>query len=46
MVSLADAGGRIMYAYKDLTELAGFTSRVHEMLKIFDEMKQEKYEKV
>lgn len=46
MISLADAGGRIMYSYKDLTELAGYTARVYEMLKVFDDMKKEHYEKV
>ena len=28
MLSLADAGGRMMYSIKDLSELAGYTSRV------------------
>ena len=46
MMNLADAGGRIMYSYKDLTELAGFTARVHQMLTVFDDMKKENYEKV
>ena len=29
MLSLADAGGRIMYSIKDLTELAAYTSRIY-----------------
>ncbi|KAF2801604.1 uncharacterized protein BDZ99DRAFT_403053 [Mytilinidion resinicola] len=29
MLSLADAGGRMMYSIKDLSELAGYTSRVY-----------------
>ena len=32
MLSLADAGGRIMYSIKDLSELAGYTSRIYLML--------------
>lgn len=32
MLSLADAGGRLMYSYKDLAELAGYTSRVYTLL--------------
>ena len=32
MLALADAGGRIMYALKDLAELAGHTSRVYTLL--------------
>lgn len=27
LISLADAGGRLMYAYKDLVEVAGLTGR-------------------
>ncbi|KAF8734819.1 ABC transporter transmembrane region 2, partial [Rhizoctonia solani] len=29
LMSLADAGGRLMYAYKDLLQLAGLTSRMY-----------------
>ena len=32
MLSLADAGGRIMYSIKDLSELAGYTSRIFSLI--------------
>ena len=32
MLSLADAGGRIMYSIKDLSELAGYTSRIYTLV--------------
>ncbi|MCJ1409110.1 hypothetical protein MMC19_003188 [Ptychographa xylographoides] len=32
MLSLADAGGRIMYSIKDLAELAGYTSRIYTLI--------------
>jgi ATP-binding cassette, subfamily D (ALD), peroxisomal long-chain fatty acid import protein len=32
LLSLADAGGRVMYAYKDLLELAGLTTRLYTLL--------------
>ena len=32
LMSLADAGGRLMYAYKDLLELAGLTGRLYTLL--------------
>ena len=32
MLSLADAGGRMMYSLKDLSELAGYTSRVYPLI--------------
>ena len=32
MLSLADAGGRMMYSIKDLSELAGYTSRVYALI--------------
>jgi len=46
MTNLADAGSRIMYSYKDLAELAGYTARVAEMLTVFEDMKNGRYEKV
>jgi ATP-binding cassette subfamily D (ALD) long-chain fatty acid import protein len=32
LLSLADAGGRLMYSGKDLAELSGYTSRVYSLL--------------
>lgn len=32
MLSLADAGGRMMYSVKDIAELAGYTSRVYTLI--------------
>ncbi|KAG2068436.1 hypothetical protein BDR04DRAFT_1232846 [Suillus decipiens] len=32
LLSLADAGGRLMYAYKDLQEVAGLTARLYTLL--------------
>lgn len=32
MLSLADAGGRMMYSIKDVAELAGYTSRVYTLI--------------
>jgi ATP-binding cassette subfamily D (ALD) long-chain fatty acid import protein len=43
MVSLADAGGRIIYSYKELSELAGYTYRVYNMLRVFDDLQHERY---
>ena len=32
MLSMADAGGRLMYSIKDVSELAGYTSRVYTLI--------------
>ncbi|KAF8639478.1 hypothetical protein AX17_001498 [Amanita inopinata Kibby_2008] len=32
LLSLADAGGRLMYAYKDVLELAGLTTRLYTLI--------------
>ncbi|KAI9144091.1 ABC transporter transmembrane region 2-domain-containing protein [Paraphysoderma sedebokerense] len=45
LLSSSDAFGRIMYSYKEITELAGYTSRVAELLTVFDDIKSGKYEK-
>lgn len=43
MMSLADAGGRIMYSYKELSELAGYTSRVHNLITTLQDLHSGKY---
>ncbi|SAM05940.1 hypothetical protein [Absidia glauca] len=45
LVSSSDAVGRIMYAYKEVTELAGYTSRVIDLLDVFDDVKAGRYQK-
>jgi ATP-binding cassette subfamily D (ALD) long-chain fatty acid import protein len=35
---VSDAFGRVMYAYKDVAELAGYTSRVSLLLDVFDDV--------
>ncbi|PFH47288.1 hypothetical protein AMATHDRAFT_67944 [Amanita thiersii Skay4041] len=38
LMSLADAGGRLMYAYKDLLELAGLTTRLYTLISTLHNM--------
>ncbi|KAF2430129.1 putative peroxisomal fatty acid ABC transporter [Tothia fuscella] len=43
MLSLADAGGRMMYSIKDLSELAGYTSRVYTLISTLHRVQAEAY---
>lgn len=43
MISLADAGGRIMYSYKELSELAGYTSRVYNMIQVMQDLHENRF---
>lgn len=44
MMSLADAGGRMMYSYKELAELAGYTSRVYNLLSVLHALHKNDFE--
>ncbi|CAZ84613.1 unnamed protein product [Tuber melanosporum] len=43
MLSLADAGGRMMYSFKDLSELAGYTSRVYTLVSTLHRVHSQAY---
>ncbi|KAI5123755.1 hypothetical protein M0805_000346 [Coniferiporia weirii] len=45
LLSSSDAFGRIMYSYKDLSELAGYTARVWQLLDTMSDIKKGKFEK-
>lgn len=44
MISLADAGGRMMYSYKELAELAGYTTRVYSLLSVLHALHAGEYD--
>ncbi|KAI8061623.1 ABC transporter transmembrane region 2-domain-containing protein [Gongronella butleri] len=44
MMALADAGGRIMYSYKEVAELAGYTSRVYNLLSVLHALRKDEYD--
>ncbi|KAH9982714.1 adrenoleukodystrophy protein [Lactifluus volemus] len=46
LLSSSDAFGRVMYSYKDLSELAGYTARVSMLLDTIEDTKNGKFEKV
>lgn len=45
LLSASDAFGRVMYSYKDLAELAGYTARVATLLEAMGDVKAGKFEK-
>ncbi|GAB5587063.1 ATP-binding cassette long-chain fatty acid transporter pxa2 [Umbelopsis nana] len=45
LMSSSDAFGRIMYSYKEITELAGYTARVTQLLDVFEDVKKGQYDK-
>ncbi|KAI8854629.1 ABC transporter transmembrane region 2-domain-containing protein [Chytridium lagenaria] len=46
LLSSSDAFGRLMYSYKDITELAGYTARVSELMDVFEDVSENKYQKI
>ncbi len=45
LVSAAEAFGRIMLSYRDISELAGYTQRVDELITVFDDILLNKFDK-
>ncbi|KAJ3552816.1 hypothetical protein NM688_g3953 [Phlebia brevispora] len=45
LLSSSDAFGRVMYSYKDLQELAGYTARVSLLLETMSDVQKGKFEK-
>ena len=45
LLSSSDAFGRVMFSYKEITELAGYTSRVATLLDVMGDIKAGRFEK-
>ncbi|PWN47638.1 hypothetical protein IE53DRAFT_390238 [Violaceomyces palustris] len=45
LLSSSDAFGRVMYSYKELSELAGYTARVSELLDTMEDVKRGRFQK-
>lgn len=45
LLSSSDAFGRLMYSYKEVSELAGHTQRVSDLLTVMDDVKHGHYDK-
>ncbi|KAI9681283.1 MAG: hypothetical protein M1817_002566 [Caeruleum heppii] len=45
LLSSSDAFGRVMFSYKEITELAGYTSRVSTLLDVMDDLRAGHFEK-
>lgn len=45
LLSSSDAMGRIMYSYKELSELAGYTSRLMELIEVMDDVENGRAQK-
>ncbi|CAO1628231.1 unnamed protein product [Parajaminaea phylloscopi] len=46
LLSLADAGSRLMYSYKELAELSGYTNRVYTLISTLHLLNENKFESV
>lgn len=45
LLSSSDAFGRVMFSYKEITELAGYTSRVASLLEVMDDIQAGRFQK-
>lgn len=45
LLSSSDAFGRVMFSYKEITELAGYTSRVASLLDVIDDIQAGRFQK-
>ena len=45
LLSSSDAFGRVMFSYKEITELAGYTSRVATLLEVMDDIQAGRFQK-
>lgn len=45
LLSSSDAFGRVMFSYKEVTELAGYTSRVASLLDVMDDIQAGRFQK-
>lgn len=45
LLSSSDAFGRVMFSYKEITELAGYTSRVATLLDVMEDIKAGRFQK-
>ena len=45
LLSSSDAVGRVMFSYKEVSELAGYTSRVASLLSVMDDIQAGRFEK-
>ena len=45
LTSASDAFGRLMFSYREIMELAGYTSRVATLLEVMDDIQKGRFEK-
>ena len=45
LLSSSDAVGRVMFSYKEITELAGYTSRVASLINVIDDIQANRFHK-
>ncbi|CAN6606280.1 peroxisomal long-chain fatty acid import protein 2 [Trichomonascus vanleenenianus] len=46
LLSCSDAFGRVMFSYKEIAQLAGYTSRVTTLLDVMEDVRNNRYDKV